>query len=152
MSFSKCSQASSSTPLLSSYPAEIRVATDYDQSPSNQYLIHHWNHARTHYYCDECGSLVSTAGLITYHGTTTTADLLLDHEDVASASEDSDSNESARTSFITSSKRSGDGSRLHRSPEIRHKRPALVRMRPMHRPWSKEGAIARYAQSIGHAL
>ncbi|KZP02513.1 hypothetical protein FIBSPDRAFT_880282 [Athelia psychrophila] len=80
--------------------------------------------------------------------------LLSDHEDVAGASEVSHSNESARAPFISFSNRSGDDGRLHRPLAIRRKRPALVRMRPVHRPPSGEGAVnfARYAESIGHAL
>ncbi|KZP02388.1 hypothetical protein FIBSPDRAFT_970061 [Athelia psychrophila] len=117
MSSSECSQASSSTPSLSSYPAEFRGATDYDQTPSTQYLLHHWNHTSTHYYCDECGSLVSTTGGVTYHGTTTT-----------NQDEQSDHDDSPCALFSNRG-----GSRIHGSPAIRRKRPTLVRMSPIYR-------------------
>ncbi|KZP07269.1 hypothetical protein FIBSPDRAFT_902167 [Athelia psychrophila] len=130
---SECSQAVSAYPSLSSYPAEFRGATDYPQTPSAQYLLHHWNHTRAHYYCDECGALVCTTGGITYHGTTTT-------------NQDGDASENS------SSDRSGGGVGLRRSPAIGRQRPALVCMSPVHRIRSRGGPIARYAESIGHAL
>ncbi|KZP14682.1 hypothetical protein FIBSPDRAFT_868064 [Athelia psychrophila] len=131
MSSSECSQASSSTPSLSSYPAEFRGATDYDQTPSTQYLLHHWNHTSTHYYCDECGALVSTTGGVTYHGTTTT------NQDVGSAPEQSDHDDSSCALSILSSNRGGG--RIHGSPAVRRKRPTLVRMIPMYRPEIGQG-------------
>ncbi|KZP08109.1 hypothetical protein FIBSPDRAFT_965099 [Athelia psychrophila] len=125
---SECSQASSATPSLSSYPAEFRGAADYDRKPSNQYLLFHWNHTVMHYYCDECGSLVTTTGGIAYHGITTT------NQNVDSAFEDSDTEGPARSSSISSSGRSRGGVEIHRSPAMRRQRPALVRMSPIYRP------------------
>lgn len=130
----ECSQASSSSPSLSSYPVEFRGATDYDQYPSNQYLLCHWNHAVKHYYCDECGSLVSTAGGITYHGATTT------NQDVDSAPEYSDSDDSSCIPSITTSNRIEGTGRLYRSSVLKRNRPALVRMRPMYRLRLDQGA------------
>ncbi|KZP08105.1 hypothetical protein FIBSPDRAFT_874856 [Athelia psychrophila] len=59
---SECSQASSASPSLSSYPAEFRGAADYGRKGSDQYRLFHRNYTIPHYYCDECGSLVTTTG------------------------------------------------------------------------------------------
>lgn len=83
---SECSQALSSS--HSSYPAEFGGASDYDQNPSDLYILFHWNQTRRHYHCDQCGSLVSTTGEITYHGTTTTFLLMSDNQNIDGALED----------------------------------------------------------------
>lgn len=141
-----CSQVLSTYPSLSSYPAEFRSATDYDRNSSDHHLLHHWKHTRTHFSCNECGALVGTIGGITHHGTTTT------NQDIDSASDDSDSNDSARAPSISSFDCSGGGDGLRRSPAIRRQRPALVHMSPVHRIWSRGKAIARCAGSIGQVL
>ncbi|KZP25672.1 hypothetical protein FIBSPDRAFT_379486 [Athelia psychrophila] len=88
-----------------------------------------WAHAQKQYFCDDCGALVTTAGEITYHGTTETSTPC--RRDSASAHSDTDSSSGSSSEC---SGDSGSGGGLHRGHAIRRrKRSSSVRIKSVNR-------------------
>lgn len=130
-----CSQAMSLSPSLSSYPAEFRSAADYDRNPCDKYLLHHWNHIKTHYYCDECGTLVTTAGGIKYHGMSTFSASTPVREGIFTTLENPTYTKTAVTPLILLPRalRLGGAHKLYNTVSSRRKRPTLIHTSSIHR-------------------
>ncbi|KAF7975543.1 hypothetical protein HWV62_9381 [Athelia sp. TMB] len=61
------SSSSTSSRVFAPAPADTRGPGELDPSHA-EYLLLHWNDARSHRYCGECDELVSTLGEIEYSG------------------------------------------------------------------------------------